>query len=88
MLERRYNTPNYEWYLQGHKDVRYSLADFCHATGESKQYVKGIIEGARGVNGFSSKIRNKLEEIRTLVYDYIEDDLAKEIVAILKKGRV
>jgi len=88
MLERRYDAPNYEWYMQGYKDVRYSLADFCHVTGENKHYVKGLIEGARGVNGFDGKIKAKLEEIRTLVYDNIEDDLATDIVKIFKKGRV
>jgi hypothetical protein len=88
MLEREYGAPNYEWHLQGYPEVRFSLADFCHATGETRHYVKGIIEGARGMNGFDSKIRAKLEEIRALVYNRLDDDAAQEVVAILKKGRV
>jgi len=86
MLNRIIANPGYVMFDD--MGLRCTFSQASLLAGISTDYLKGIIEGARGARGFDQRVLDQFEAIRNLVADSDDCALKSDIKRVLAKGRV
>jgi len=85
-INRLIRAPGYT--MVNDSGLRVTFSDVSYLAGISTEYLKGIIEGARGVRGFDQRVLDQFEAIRDILEEADDCVLKSDIQKVLAKGRV